>query len=467
MHYYVVGVLTVSWVLWFWETYLEYRQYRVVRRTEKVPDILKDQIDHETFKKAKTYASDKATFGFVSSAYSQIQSTLTIYYFLMPYFWNLSHNIMTESLGLSRSDSIEWEIFQSLVFTLITSVLSTIVNLPISIYNTFILERKHGFNKQTAGFYAWDKIKKFLVSFSISAPVLSGAIYIVRKGGEYFFLYLWLFCFAVVLVMILFHGEIAALFDKFTPLQAGALRDRIEKLAKEVSFPLSNIYVVEGSKRSTHSNAYQSGIFHKKRIVIYDTLIADYYRKKDTQVEGNRPENSGGDMSSDTRKSTDGAASPKSDGRGCNDDEIIAILCHEIGHWYHMHVFKNLVFSEINYFFIFLMFSKLYNDVALYSAFGFHRDQPVVIGIALLMMVLTPYLEILGFVATLMSRKFEYQSDEYAKKRGHAAELKTALVKVNIDNLGFPVHDELYSTFNHSHPTLIQRIRALERTKTD
>lgn len=463
MHYYVVGVLAVSWVLWFWDSYLDYRQFKVVKKTNKVPDLLKDQFSDETFRKAKKYSIDKARFGFITSAYSQIQSTLTIYCFLLPYFWQMSHKIMTETLGLSRSDSIEWEIFQSLVFTFITSVVSTIVNLPVSIYNTFVLEQKHGFNKQTPAFYAWDKLKKFLVSFSISAPILSGAIYIVRKGGDYFFLYLWVFCFVVVLVLTFFHGEIAALFDKFTPMPAGALKDRIEKLANDVKFPLSNIFVVEGSKRSTHSNAYLSGMFNKKRIVIYDTLIADYYKKKETQEK----KQSESDANKEKNTTSDTASQEADKKKGCTDDEIIGVLCHEIGHWHHSHLIKSLIFSEINYFFIFLIFSRLYNDVALYSAFGFYREQPVVIGLALLMMVLTPYLEVLGFLSTLMGRKFEYQADRYAKKRGHAEELKTALVKLNIDNLGFPVHDELYSTFNHSHPTLIQRINALGKTKSD
>jgi STE24 endopeptidase len=466
MHYYVVGVLAVSWVLWLWDTYLDYRQYRVVKKTETVPDVLKDQIDAETFRKAKVYTIDKAKFGFITSVYNQIQFTLTIYWFLMPYFWNLSHKIMTETFGLSRSDSLEWEIFQSLVFTFITSVASTLVNLPISIYNTFFLEQKHGFNKQTVSFYAWDKLKKFFISFSISAPILSGVIYIVRKGGDYFFLYLWIFCFVVVLVLTFFHGEIAALFDKFTPLPAGELKEKIQTLAKDVNFPLANIFVVEGSKRSNHSNAYQSGLFSKKRIVIYDTLIADYYKKKESQELKEQSKDEANDQNAAKKKGADDSNDQGNEKkRGCTDDEIIAVLCHEIGHWFHMHLFKTLVFTEINYFFIFLLFSKLYNDVTLYSAFGFYRDQPVIIGLALLMMILTPYTEVLGFVATLMSRKFEYQSDKYAKERGHSNELKTALVKLNIDNLGFPVHDELYSTFNHSHPTLIQRIRALEEGK--
>lgn len=432
--------------------YLSYRQFRVYLTTKKVPTELEDRIDEKTFLKAKAYSIDKAKYGFISSIINQIQSTLIICYYLQPYFWNISGDIMTNTFYMTRDPSIEREIFQSLVFTFVTSLSSTIINLPLSIYSTFILEERHGFNKQTAGFFAWDTTKKFFVSYVIQAPVVAAIIYIVRNGGPYFFLYLWIFCFIVVCVLILFHGEIAALFDKFTPLPEGELREKIEALASSVGFPLHNIFIVEGSKRSSHSNAYQSGLFNKKRIVIYDTLIEGYYDKKEEGAEKDK------DQKSD--KKDEGKEEPR---KGCTQDEIIAVLCHELGHWHCAHLIKNLVFAEVNYFLIFVIFSKFYNDPDFYASFGFVHEMPVIIGFALLMMVLTPYNELLGFISVAMSRRFEYQADHFAASKGHAEKLKTALVKLNIDNLGFPVHDELYSKFNHSHPTLMQRLKALSK----
>lgn len=437
---------------------MDYRQYKVYKTTEKVPNEVKGLIDNETFKKSKAYSIDKARFGFISSVFGQLQSTATIYFFLMPYFWDLSNDIM-KGMGFNRTKTLEWEIFQSLVFTFVTSIVSTFINLPLSIYNTFVIEERHGFNKQTAGFYAWDKFKKFIISFVITAPVLAATIYIVRNGGPYFFLYLWMFCFIVVCLLMLFHGEIAALFDKFTPLPEGVLRDRIEDLAGGLNFPLRNIFVVEGSKRSAHSNAYQSGIFNRKRIVIYDTLIEGYYDKTDKEESDKKD-----DDNTPVTRSSAKKADQKEKRKGCTHDEIIAVLCHELGHWYCGHLLKNLAFAEINYLFMFIIFSRFYTDPVMYSAFGFYNDMPVIIGLALLMMILTPYNELLGFLGTLMSRKFEYQADDFAKKMGHAANLKTSLVKLSVDNLGFPVHDELYSIFNHSHPTLIQRLKALDKT---
>lgn len=428
---------------------MELRQYWVYVGTKKVPSVLEKQIDHETFTKAKEYSIDKAKFGFLTSFYSQIQSTAVICFFIMPYFWNLSDDILVTTFGLTRSKSIRWEMYQSVTFTLITSLISTVVNLPFSIYSTFVIEQKHGFNKQTAGFYIKDKLKQFTLSLAISTPIIVAMVYIVRNGGPYFFLYLWMFCFVVICVIIFFHGEIMALFDKFTPLPPGKLRDRIEDLAREVGFPCANILVVEGSKRSSHSNAYQSGVFNRKRIVIYDTLIENYYASKD----------------SEENKETKEANEPEKKSKGCNNDEIIAVLCHELGHWYCSHLIKHLTFMEVNYFIMFLIFSLCYNDPTFYAAFGFTNDQPVIIGLALMMMMLTPYNEIQSFMSTYMTRLFEYQADAFAKKKGYAEKLKSALVKLNIDNLGFPVYDELYSQFNHSHPTLIQRLKALDKTE--
>lgn len=452
MHYYPLGVLILSWGFWLWDTYLDYRQYRVYTKAQKVPDELEGKIDHETFMKARAYSIDKSRFGFIASIFSQLQSTATIVYFLLPYLWDVSHQIMSATFGFSKSESIEWEIFQSLTFVLLTSVISTLVNLPFSIYSTFVIEQRHGFNKQTPGFYAWDKLKKFVVGFLISAPIVSAIIYIVRKGGPYFFLYLWIFCFVVVCILTFFHGEIAALFDKFTPLPAGELREKIEELSGGLKFPLSNIFVVEGSKRSAHSNAYQSGFFNRKRIVIYDTLIEGYYENMKGEAKSEETDSSASKEEKDKK-------TPK---KGCNNEEILAVLCHELGHWHCSHLIKHLTFAEINYFLIFVIFSKFYRDSTFYAAFGF-QEMPTVIGLLLLTLILTPYNELQGFIATALSRRFEYQADEFAAKMGYTEKLKTALLKLNIDNLGCPVYDELYSKFNHSHPTLIQRLRALSK----
>ncbi|CAL1273872.1 unnamed protein product [Larinioides sclopetarius] len=222
--------------------------------------------------------------------------------------------------------------------------------------------------------------------------------------------------------MTVYADFIAPLFDKFTPLPEGTLRTRIEELAKSISFPLKKLYVVEGSKRSSHSNAYFYGFYKNKRIVLFDTLIKT----------------------------------------GCNNDEILAVLAHELGHWKLNHVLKNLIIAQVNLFLCFAVFALLFKNSSLYAAFGFHDQQPVIVGLVVIFQyVFSPYNEVLSFLMTALSRRFEFQADAFAKVLNKAADLRSALIKLNRDNLGFPVYDWLYSTWHHSHPPLLERIHAL------
>ncbi|KAG9510883.1 CAAX prenyl protease 1-like protein, partial [Fragariocoptes setiger] len=438
------GVITFSWLVFLWNTYLAIRQFRLYLSTKEVPSELNTILDQETLEKARAYNIDRARFSFISGTFDEIQGTLVLI-FLLPLLWSKSGELRDRLHLQSSSDSVVLnEITQSLIFTLISTLLSALVGLPFSLYSTFVIEERHGFNKQTLGFYAKDKVKKLLVSFAITSPIIAAIIAIVRLGGPYFFFYLWVFVTFVTLVLMAFHAEIAALFDKFTPLPEGELRNKIKTLASSIKFPLTQIYVVKGSARSAHSNAYFFGFFNRKRIVLYDTLIKGY---KDETEEPN---------SDKTSKSSEES------GSGCDHDEILAVLGHELGHWYLNHVVKNIAFSEVNLLLIFLLFSQLYQNVALFAAFGFHSERPVIIGLMLVMMyIFAPYNEIIGFVTVSLSRRYEFQADNFAKGLGKATELKSALIKLNKDNLGFPVYDKLYSMFNHSHPPLLERIRAL------
>lgn len=190
------------------------------------------------------------------------------------------------------------------------------------------------------GFFIKDKIKKFIVYQAINVIVLSGIIYIVKIGGDYFFLYLWLFVLFMSLFLMTFYPNfIAPLFDKYTPLPDGELRTEIEKLAKSIGFPLYKLYVVENSKRSCHSNAYFYGFYKNKRIVLFDTLIKDYIPAKDEKEE----------KKEDEKKEEKEATAEKSgdqEKKGCDTYEVLAVLAHELGHWKLNHVFKNIFIAE-------------------------------------------------------------------------------------------------------------------------
>lgn len=347
------------------------------------------------------------------------------------------------------------EIGRSIMFCVLAMAFNNVVGLPLSLYSTFCLEQRHGFNNQTLGFFIKDFIKKIFVSLIITSPIVGLIVKIVQAGGPYFFLWLWIFCFVVLMfLMTIYPMLIAPLFDKYTPLKDGPLRSRIEALAARISFPLTKLYVVEGSKRSAHSNAYLYGFFNNKRIVLYDTLIKGYVS------ENPKPE----DKKEDEKKDE----APKEE-KGCDDEEIEAVLGHELGHWKLNHVVKNIVISQANLFVIFMLFAFFYRNTAIYRAFGFplaSKETPILLGlIIVLQFLLQIFNTVMGYLMNVLSRLFEFQADEFAAQLGYGKFLKSALIKLNKDNLGFPVSDSLYSAWHHSHPTLLQRLAAIDHMK--
>lgn len=431
------GILSFMWVEYLWELYLSLRQHQVYGSIVDIPKELKGIISAETYSKARLYGLDKSSFSIVKDLFSVIVTSAIILVEGFVIFWTSAGHI-TEALGYENYN----EIVQSVVFVFLMNVFNTIVNLPFSIYYTFVLEERHGFNKQTAGFFIKDKIKAFSVGQVIMLPLIAAVIYIVKIGGDFFFIYLWLFAMVTTFFLLtIYPNYIAPLFDKYTPLRAGELRLRIEELAASIKFPLYKLYVVEGSKRSTHSNAYFYGFFKNKRIVLFDTLLKDYLpdRSKDTYSE----------QAPDTSK-------------GCDNDEVLAVLGHELGHWKLNHVLKNIVIMQVNLFLMFLVFGLLYKYQPMYHTFGFHDQQPVLIGLLIvLQFIFSPYNAVLNFLLTMLSRRFEFQADTFAKSLGKAKFLRQALIKLNQDNLGFPVYDWLYSSWHHSHPPLLERLKAL------
>lgn len=446
-----VGILGFSWATYVWEEYLAYRQRRVYKENVIPPKELKNIMQRETYDKARAYSLDKSKFGFVEGAFNQIVSTGIMVYGGFPALWAASGQFI-QWLGFSP----EAEIPQTVAFVCIGSLLNNIISLPWSAYYTFKVEQKHGFNKQTPGFFIKDKLKKFVVSQVIASPVIAGLVYIIKAGGDYFFVYLWGFTMVVVMFfMTVYPDYIAPLFDKYEPLPEGELKSRIEQLAAQIEFPLTKLYVVEGSKRSAHSNAYFYGFFKNKRIVLYDTLLEEYTPLNEKECDKEEKEEK--EPENKEKKKT-----------GCNTDEVLAVLGHELGHWKLNHVLKGIIISQVNLLLVFSVFGSLYKYSPLYNAFGFHHSQPAFIGLIIVMQfVFAPYNEILQFLLTMFSRHNEFQADAFAKELNHATNLISALIKLNEDNLGFPVYDPLYSAWHLSHPPILERIRALEEKKKE
>ena len=237
----------------------------------------------------QAYGRAKAEFGFISSLYGQVQNYGILYYDFLPKLWSLTGIWLTRYFPANYSG----EIVHSLIFFFTFNLITTALNLPISYYSTFVLEEKFGFNKQTVNLWIADTLKGQALMVALGAPLLSGFLAIIQKTGNSFFYYLWLFSIGVqVCGITIYPILILPLFNKLSPLKEGPLKTGVEGLAKRLNFPLKELYVIDGSKRSAHSNAYFYGLPWKKHIVIYDTLI----EKSETE-------------------------------------EVVAVLSHELGHW--------------------------------------------------------------------------------------------------------------------------------------
>lgn len=419
------------------ETYLTYRQYKTLGK-KNIPKVLDGEIDAETVKKAEDYSRAKAKFSIISNVYSLFQNFLFLKFDLLPRMWHvgisLAHLMPAKLIDMST-------IAQSLYFLTVITNASTLLNVPFSYYEHFVLEERFGFNKLTVKLWLIDMVKSSLLSACIGMPILYVFLKIFDTFPTNFLWYLCAFVLVVqILAMTLVPVFIMPLFNKFTPLEDGELKTSIENLAKKVGFPLDKIFVVDGSKRSSHSNAYFTGLpFTSKRIVLYDTLVSE-----------------------------------------STVDEITAVLAHEIGHWQKNHLLHMLAFSEIHCFVIFSLFTAAYQNKSLYSAFGFYvgtgssnathmvitPELPVMIGFMLFNDLLQPLDCLMRFTTNLISRLYEFQADAYAKGLGYATDLCKALINLHIKNLSTLNVDPLYSSYHYSHPTLPERLDALEYVST-
>lgn len=473
------------WAAYLWETYLEWRQRQVYCRVKDAPPELNGLISQETFDKSRRYQLDKSTFSFAHDLFKQLEFVVIIIVGAIPYAWNVAGNV-TAHFGYET----EYEITQSVVFLVVMLMYSEIVGLPWSVYSTFVLEEKHGFNKQTAWFFIKDHIKSFLLQAVLIPLICSGLIFVIKWGGEHFYIYAWTFLFIVTLVLMTVYPEyIAPLFDKYTPLPVGELRSAIEGLASQLGFPLKKILVVEGSRRSAHSNAYFYGFWKNKRIVLFDTLLEKGILPQSSQ-EGEGKEGGAGDSSSqegggvakevapptsgDEAEVADseprelgeeaGPKKEKAEKKGCSSDEILAVLAHELGHWKFSHNLKNICISEINLFLTLFVFGYFINQQDVFTSFGFPDSRPTIIGFILVFqLIFLPYHEVFQFLIIQLIRRFEYQADRFAKSLHRGAALCSALTKLHKDNLSFPIADPLYSAFHHSHPTYLERLSALRK----
>ncbi|KAI1798887.1 peptidase family M48-domain-containing protein [Daldinia bambusicola] len=403
------------------EEFLSLRQYGVLKKT-KPPKVLEKEVSQEVYDKSQEYGRAKAKFGFVKGLWGQVQNIAFIHFDVLPKLWSWTGGLLRFAPAWFSG-----EISHSIVFVLTFILIQQALSLPANIYHTFVLEEKFGFNKQTPKLFITDMIKSNLLAFVLAPPILAGFLAIVKKTGNQFVTYLWLFTAVLQVFMITVYPIfILPLFNKLSPLEEGQLKTETEALAKKLNFPLHELFVIDGSKRSAHSNAYFFGLPWKKHIVIYDTLI---------------------------EKSS--------------SEEVVAVLAHELGHWSLGHTTRLFGISQLNVFYIFSLFSVFVNNNSLYADFGFIKEHPIIIGFILFSDALAPMDLVIKLLMNIMSRKFEFQADAFARNLGYQAELASSLIKLQIQNLSTMDADPLYASYHFSHPILSERLKALEWTPTE
>ena len=417
-------------LVFVFETLLDARQLGKFDDAKKVPKELDGVVDQETFDKANAYGSDKFRFGIFEAVLLFGEGLALLLGGYMPFNWDLAGSLLFGTGLLNdRSSPMYQEIATTVVFMFFLTLHDTLISLPFSLFKTFHVEEKHGFNKTTVGLFFRDKLVGLALTVGLGFPVASVVVWLVRWGGPYFYYYVWAFLFVLsIVLMTIYPTVIAPLFNKFTPLSKGPLYEAIEKLAKRVDFPLTKLFVVDGSKRSAHSNAYFYGFFKNKRIVLFDTLVE--------QVE---------------------------------QPELLAILGHEIGHWKLWHTQQGFIITQVYTFALFLAFSYVQNNHDLFHSFGFNFsraiDPPVFVGLMLFSQTFwSPVDKLLTLAMNFNSRRNEFAADRYADSLGMGEDLCKGLIKISVENLGNMVPDALYSLYHFSHPPLVERLRALNPT---
>mmetsp|Transcript_44567 Transcript_44567/g.90032 ORF Transcript_44567/g.90032 Transcript_44567/m.90032 type:complete len:494 (-) Transcript_44567:100-1581(-) len=371
--------------------------------------------------KFQAYGIDKMSFGMVKSLWGLLFDNGLLLLGLFPYLWDMAV-VVGEYFGYT--DPVAAEIPISIIFLGLQTAMDTVLSTPWSLYSTFVVEEKHGFNKTTAKLFVSDLLMGLALSAVIGVPAIWAVLKIIKWGGDYFFVFVWLFLLAFsIFFLTVYPVLIQPLFNKYEPLPEGDLKDAIFALAAKLKFPLTKLFVVDGSKRSSHSNAYLYGFFNNKRIVLFDTLV------KQMTVP-----------------------------------ELEAVLGHEIGHWANGHVMQMFAVQQAYFFAMFMLFGLFVNEPQLYLAFGFNPTvKPTIVGLLVfLSTVWAPVDKLLGFLVTLNTRKNEFEADQYSVDLDYGPLLKMGLTKMSIENRSNLDPDPLYSLYHYSHPPLLQRLSAID-----
>ena len=394
--------------------YLNHKNWK-----DEIPSELKDFYDKKKYKQAKQYAISKNKIGLLSSTTSFLLVVSLLVFNGYGYIDQLVNSFI---LNLFLPFEINNSFTESGIFFLILFTLNLIISIPFSYYNTFVIEENFGFNKTSKSTFFFDIIKSSMLSILIGGFLLFLALYLFDSLNDGFWLYLWIGLSLLMVFINMFYADlIVPIFNKLTPLENGELRKKIENYSKQVGYLLKNIYVIDGSKRSTKANAFFSGLGPRKTIALYDTLIEKH-----------------------------------------SENELVAVLAHEVGHFKKKHVFSGLLMSVIQIGVMTFFFELCLKLPEISQALG-GSDVSFHLGLIGFTIIFSPISMMSGILMNYISRKNEFEADSYAKETYNGDDLSLALKKLSVDSLSNIYPHPLYVFFHYSHPPLIKRLRALNK----
>ncbi len=403
----IVGTLTFNYLFGLLLDYLD-----STRWSNQLPEALVGIYETEKYRKAQDYEKTNTRFSLWIGGLSFVSMLLML--MLGGFAW-------LDDFVRSYTQQPIW---MALLFFGILGLASDLLSLPFSIYSTFVIEQKFGFNTTTVRTYILDKIKSWLLAGVLGGGILAFVVWIYGATGSWFWIVAWGALTGFSLFMSLFYSNlIVPLFNKQKPLEAGELRDAIQAFATQTGFKLKNVFVIDGSKRSRKANAYFTGFGPKKRIVLYDTLMKDL-----------------------------------------STEEIVAVLAHEIGHYKKKHIVYGMLTSILSSGFILYIMSLCIGMTEISAALGatqtsFH------IGIIAFSMLYSPISLIVGIASSYVSRRNEYAADRYAAQHYDAEAIKSGLIKLSVLNLSNLQPHPFTVVVSYSHPTLLQRLKALDNDR--
>jgi STE24 endopeptidase len=377
-------------------------------RKKPIPVELEGIYNEEKYRKSQAYNRENSRFGLITSSISFILIVTAIYF---GWFGDLDKWIR----NFSPFDMLTTLIYFGFLFLILD-----VFGIPFELYRNFVIEEKYGFNKMKLRTYILDKVKGYLLTIIIGGLLLATLIYLVNSIGSGFWLYFWGIITVFFLFINMFYTSlILPLFNKLTPIEDGELKSSIEEFSRRVNFPLKNIFMMDGSKRSSKGNAFFSGLGKKKKVVLFDTLIEKH-----------------------------------------TTEELTAVFAHEVGHYKKKHIITMTIFSILQTgLMLFLLSRMIFNSEVSYALGG---DMTAIhLNMLAFGLLYTPISHILGIIGNLLSRKHEYEADRYARENSDGKSLVSALKKMSSDHLSNLTPHPAYVFVHYSHPPLLQRVKAL------